>query len=341
LARIENGITDAANGEKRVTIFGAAVVDFNSKNANEADFSCKSVPGKVKVTVGGVGRNVAQVCHQKGVKSVLVANISNDSHGKLVKNDMIRRGMSLDGLVMVDDRSTPVYTATFDHVGELLVATADMELAESAIANLEKFKTNSNFIVMDGNLGIETMKEICQSTTPILFEPTSVWKSSKIFKLGKWINNVKFITPDYDEGVEMSDWIDGKVDLPEIQSIPIAHQFASDIMSKLLFQFPNVILKCGVNGCVVGTSRPSSRNCTTGKQPHPEISITHIKPTRKVDAVSVSGAGDSLVGVVSSLLSAEEYPSFVSHKRLVEIVTEGMEAAQLTCEVDGISTDIK
>jgi sugar/nucleoside kinase (ribokinase family) len=68
--------------------------------------------------------------------------------------------------------------------------------------------------------------------------------------------------------------------------------------------------------------------------------ITHLKPTRDVDVVNVSGAGDSLVGVVVSALSQREFPSFLPHEDLCTIVEAGMKAAEFTVETEGISSRI-
>ena len=323
---------------KKITVFGGAVVDINSTITSTKDILYTSNPGKVKIDSGGVGRNIAQVCHQKGKDTVLVANVSDDVYGNVIRADMVKRGMQVTGLGIIKNRSTPVYNATFGN-GELIVATADMELAEETMNGLEDHLKNSKFIVVDGNVGIESLRKICESAAnaPILFEPTSVSKSRKVFEIGQGIKNVKFITPDRYEAKAMSLMVKEKEEVAVIDGL----EEQCEAMSSLLYQFPNVIIKCGEKGCLVGTSRPSSRNCNTGKRSPPEINVTHLSPTRRVNVVNVSGAGDSLVGVVVSSLSDIDYPAFVSHRALLEIVKEGMRAAEMTCEVEGISSDIK
>lgn len=150
---------------------------------------------------------------------------------------------------------------------------------------------------------------------PLVFEPTSVPKSTKLFDVD--YSAVKYITPDSYEAKHLAKLFedgphiyDGMIELQGLEQ-------ETKSMYKLLDRIPNVIVKCGSRGCLVGTN-------------HKHKQITHIK-ARKVDVVSVTGAGDTLVGVfVGGISDCYASNRVIDHDTLVTLAEKSVRAAELT-----------
>jgi sugar/nucleoside kinase (ribokinase family) len=265
------------------------------------------------------------------------------------------KSLGVDTSLIQRVKRTAVYCAMFDNSGELVASVADMSLLETPFEPWAPVVDPSaiSMIVMDANLDYQSMRKLVDYASslqiPILFEPTSRSKCGRIFMVA--YEKVGLVTPDLTEARTMAGFIthqhrekmdairDMKIDLKRLDVIDL--EMEVDWMKALLYCFPNVILKMGSRGCLVGTSRGGSRKCNEdGKVSSSTRMITHLKPTRDVDVVNVSGAGDSLVGVVVSALSQREFPSFLPHEDLCTIVEAGMKAAEFTVETEGISSRI-
>jgi sugar/nucleoside kinase (ribokinase family) len=160
-----------------------------------------------------------------------------------------------------------------------------------------------------------------QENIPVLFEPTSVFKAKKIFGLDpELLHQVKYITPDKHEAKMLSEMYYEKgfksANNHKQYLIPGLEK-ESDYALTLLNMFENVIVKCGSSGCLVATN-------------HSKWKITHVQPKIVEKIESVTGAGDTLVGVVIGGLSLSG--TNPSHEELVKLVTAGVRGAELSIQ---------
>jgi pseudouridine-5'-phosphate glycosidase/pseudouridine kinase len=129
-------------------VFGSAAVDITAQSALPSDRSAQSTsPGSVSLSLGGVGRNIAEAAHRV-LSSVhrsqdavqLVSTVGDDAFGRLLKEEMAQMSMRLDGLVDVDAR-TAVCNLVLDAEGALVSGVADMGIVEQ----LDGIKVNTHF----------------------------------------------------------------------------------------------------------------------------------------------------------------------------------------------------
>jgi pseudouridylate synthase / pseudouridine kinase len=334
--------------EKRPVIIGGTVVDITAKinyNISKQESMGTSSPGVISKSLGGVGRNVAEACFRAGGQPLFLTTVGDDTEGIEIVSKLNEFGMDTTGIEMVSDQSTAVYNALLHNDGELIAAVADMRMHSEMKSNhFDNYITNVNpsIVCIDGNIGheyLEHVSKFCiEKNVPLLFEPTSVPKSIRIYGMNLLLlKAVKFVTPDLYEAKKMRE-VYYALGLTSFLTNHSEYYFKglemeTDALLTLLNLFDNVLIKCGSRGVLVGTSRESMGNSfemgdiQVGKR---KWKISHLEPNVIREVVSVTGAGDSLVGVVIAGLSTHEQPHLISHADLLDLVKRGMKAAELT-----------
>ncbi|CAA7258699.1 unnamed protein product [Cyclocybe aegerita] len=178
-----------------VVVVGSAAIDITAQelpNQNAALAVHSTAPGHVKVSLGGVGRNIAEASHRvmkskyPELSSVLVSAIGNDVFGRILEDELVEFGMRTDGLIKVDAPSA-VCNMVLDSKGTLVGGVADMGIttrmtAEAIIPEIQKHAPS--IVVLDGNLPLDTIQALTahcyDHTVKVLFEPTSTIKSTSI-----------------------------------------------------------------------------------------------------------------------------------------------------------------
>ena len=89
-----------------------------------------SNPGKVELSLGGVGRNIAHNMRLLGVPTYLLTAVGGDSRASQVEESCKELGIDLSHALRVPDGRTSTYVFVGDSDGDMAVAVADMELCE-------------------------------------------------------------------------------------------------------------------------------------------------------------------------------------------------------------------
>ena len=111
----------------RVAVVGGANMDiggFPSARLVMGD----SNPGKVRMTLGGVGRNIAENLSRLGLEVHLITALGNDTNGNAIINDCRAKGIHIDRCFIVNDMNTSVYLFMDDEKGDLSCAINDMDI---------------------------------------------------------------------------------------------------------------------------------------------------------------------------------------------------------------------
>ncbi|KAL4069655.1 Indigoidine synthase A like protein-domain-containing protein [Scleroderma yunnanense] len=196
LSHLDRNVEAIQQNKASIVVVGCAAVDITSKVEQGSVVSSKTThPGILSLTLGGVGRNIAEAAHRilSGFKehsnsTLLLAPVGEDIFGKLIVDLTRSTGMRTDGLRSVPGMRSAVCNLFLDAQGGLQNGVADMDLPQlwqgtDVIPILQHHQPQ--FLVLDGNLSTEMMtafvKEVAKSDIQIFFEPTSVAKSTRIF----------------------------------------------------------------------------------------------------------------------------------------------------------------
>lgn len=158
--------------------------------------------------MGGVGHNVALACHYAGGSVRLVSAVGNDFAG----NSLVER-MAVENSLCKLDASTALYTSLHDHKGDLIVASADMNIIEADWTKhimLQIDQAQPKVVIMDCNLAENCISQVMAhidtcSDAKVVIEPTSIAKASRLGSLHSSClrvfpqNIIKMVTPTASE----------------------------------------------------------------------------------------------------------------------------------------------
>ena len=169
---------------KSVAVVGGANVDiggFPSARLVPGD----SNPGKVRLSAGGVGRNIAENAARMGLDVQLVSAIGSDSNGRMLLEDCRAKGIGTDGCLVESDIGTSVYLFMVDQDGDMHSAINDMEiqfrLTPDVLAQRLDLLNSMDAVVIDANLPQESILFLCQNLrAPIFADAVSAAKAGKL-----------------------------------------------------------------------------------------------------------------------------------------------------------------
>lgn len=179
-----------------LVIVGCAAVDITSQPLTDSDLGHQSTtPGKVSISLGGVGRNIAEAAHRVlssygnefSAATLLVSPIGDDSFGRLLSEETRMLGMRTDGLIPVHGGRSSVCSLLLERSGGLRSGVADMDLVRNMDGQMARELISAHkpkLLAVDGNLSPDTLKvvvsECLRNGVDVFFEPTSVVKSASI-----------------------------------------------------------------------------------------------------------------------------------------------------------------
>lgn len=261
-----------------VLVIGGAVLDvvFSATDSTTAASSMAgtSTPCKLaRMTLGGVGRNIAEALTRLGVKlhfrtvigsaptlSPQGANaVDADGNGSVIIEGL--RSLTRDypnftfSPALIRGASTATYLAILDSKGELVAAAAAMDIFEKhftldmALHGLRSMPTlRPKWVVLDGNLPKTTLEGICKfmsSVTPltginrsgprIAYDPISKEKVLRAIDCLKWISLMK---PNNFESIALAVEL-ARGATPKVNVKEVKHSVDSVIASiqKILVQY--------------------------------------------------------------------------------------------------------
>ncbi|KAF7310868.1 Indigoidine synthase A-like protein [Mycena chlorophos] len=182
-----SALPPSAEGGSRIIVAGSAAIDITAQGPKASGSTGSTFPGHVKFGLGGVARNMAEACHRLGGQPILVAPIGDDAWGSLLRDQTAAMGMATTGFIAHKGERTAVCNLFLEEDGELIAGVADMDITQNldprlVIAEIEA--RPPSLLALDGNLSadaIRTLVDFCtEAQIPVLFEPTSIPKSTRI-----------------------------------------------------------------------------------------------------------------------------------------------------------------
>ncbi|MCR5373848.1 MAG: bifunctional hydroxymethylpyrimidine kinase/phosphomethylpyrimidine kinase [Lachnospiraceae bacterium] len=282
-----------------ITVFGAVNMDIGGtpdKKLVKED----SNPGRVRTSLGGVGRNIAHNLSLLNNSVKLVTAFGDDDYAKQIINSCNSLKIDIhDSLISHDDvTSTYLYITRED--GDMELAINDMSIYKKMTPEFIETKTNlmenSTLVAVDANLPEETIEAIVRHTTaPIFAEPVSAAKASKFKKVLKYIHT---ITPNIIEAEALTGMT---IDIDDSKTVAAAADKLLDAGVK------QVIITMGNRGVYYKSAEEEGL----------------LQPV-KAKLVNTTGAGDALFAGIAT--------GYCKGLTLTDSVKLGMAAAAVTIE---------
>jgi len=242
-----------------------------------------SLPGNVRRTHGGVGRNIAEALGRMGTPTHFVSAVGSDANGTALVAELEKRVTT--ECAILPNIPTATFLAVLDAEGNLVSAVADMK----AFDHVPPPRHSAPLTIADGNLPPEILTSLPR---PLWFEPVSVEKGVKVCGLPR----VDLISPNYQEACAIT----GEV--YERPSIEDAHRVARKLCDQVA---DVVVLTLGKQGVLVVSTTslndPKFAQYADGLASHIHVNrlesrAVHMEPKHPLEkVVSDTGAGDTLL----------------------------------------------
>ncbi|MDD6022891.1 MAG: PfkB family carbohydrate kinase [Oscillospiraceae bacterium] len=144
-----------------------------------------SNPGQVRMSVGGVGRNIAHNISLLGMDARMLSAIGDDINGEKIAASCTAAGLDFSRVRTVRGGATSTYLFITGPEGDMELAVSDMEICKQISPEyLERnlnLMNSAQLVVVDTNLPQETLQFIAEHVTqPIFADPVSVTKAEKL-----------------------------------------------------------------------------------------------------------------------------------------------------------------
>jgi len=145
-----------------------------------------SNPADVRLSAGGVGRNIASMLAKHGADVRLITAVGSDPLGALLKDSCDELRINTDSWIIKENISTGVYLATLENDGELYAAFNAMNVTESiSKSEITKHKAcirDAELLVLDLNLTEKILAHCLElrETGPVMVDVVSAQKVHRI-----------------------------------------------------------------------------------------------------------------------------------------------------------------
>lgn len=188
--------------DKRVVVLGAANIDVKGRIAVKS-FSRTKSPGKIELSAGGVGRNIAENISRLGLPVTLLSAVGNEGFSDIIVKATKSAGVDVSRILKAESTSG-VYMAIINSRGEIDSSVSDMSILskitpEYLLDNAD-ILDQAGFLVIDADIPEPTLALSLSMAKdrgiPVCIEPVSPAKAQF---LSPYLSGVTMTTPNRDE----------------------------------------------------------------------------------------------------------------------------------------------
>ncbi len=261
-----------------IIVIGGANLDIKSVIAGKT-VPATSNPGNSTLSLGGVGRNIAENIARLSAPVALLSVVGDDDAGTTLIDGSAAAGIDMS-LVTRAKGNTGTYAVVIDRSGEMVIGVADMRLVDGItprfIARHKAQLEAARLLVADCNLSAEALAEVAKiaakANIPLIIEPVSVPKAKRLASLLRSGLPIHAVTPNRDE-------------LAALAGFPVKTDAALKRATRLLHRrgVRHVLVGLGPQGCYLSSA-------------HDEINFAvHLPAPLRAKVRDVTGGGDAMV----------------------------------------------
>ena len=174
-----------------------------------------SNPGQVRMSVGGVGRNIAENAARMGLEVELITALGADANGRAIVEDCADKGIGMRSCRIEESERTSVYLFIDDAKGDMNCAVNDMQiqrlLTPEWIEPRLGLLNSMDAVCIDANLPEETIAYLASELRAPLF--ADAVSAAKVQRLRPALPKMHSFKPNRLEaelltGMQINDMID-------------------------------------------------------------------------------------------------------------------------------------
>ncbi len=228
-----------------------------------------SNPSNISISVGGVGRNIAENLARLSQSVKLISVLGSDANAHMIKDNANAVGMDISHCLTVD-LPTSMYVAINQSNNDMFVASSSMQssqlLSQEFLSGKLELLNNASCVVIDANMYHLLPYVTSVVTVPIFVEAVSV---AKVLLVKPHLNNIYALKVNFEEALALTG-----VAVNNIEDAKTCYDSVKDKVKVLYVTNSQGIYVCQSNG------------------------VSFVKATKR-KVVNTTGAGDSFfAGVV-------------------------------------------
>lgn len=184
------------NKDSYILVIGASIVDILGFSRNTYKGK-DSNPGNIKISLGGVCRNISENLARVGVNTKFISIIGDDENGRNILCHSKMIGYNMEESLILEGGCTPTYMAILDHTGDMVSAVVDMESLDEMdtdfIDSKKEVISNAEYTILDADDAeiLEYILTKYRGKTKFILDPVSAAKAQQIKHLIKYFHTIK------------------------------------------------------------------------------------------------------------------------------------------------------
>lgn len=143
------------NSELRAVVIGGVNIDIGGTSAAPV-VAADSNPGRVEVSMGGVGRNIAEDLARMGMPVAMLTALGEDGHANELRAHSAQVGIDLSRSVVIPGQRTSTYLCLNHPDGDIYAAVSDMGIydcltPEMLMPHLD-WLNGASVVIVDANM---------------------------------------------------------------------------------------------------------------------------------------------------------------------------------------------
>ena len=243
-------------------VVGGVNVDIGGRSFGKL-VAADSNPGRVSISLGGVGRNIAHNMTLMGLDVQMLTAMGEDVYGSRIISSCAELGIDISHALRLPECATSTYLYIADESGEMALALSDMAVCDritpAYLAANQQVLQKALVIVADTHIPAETLVYLAENcTVPIFCDPVSTVKAEKLRPI---LDRIHTLKPN-------------RLEAELLSGVPIREKQDAEAAAKKLIQkgVQRVFISMGADGVCAATAQeqlwlpnlPSNMVNTTG-----------------------------------------------------------------------------
>lgn len=192
--------------EQYVCVIGGSNVDILGSPKNKLIPRDSNI-GTVKISLGGVGRNIAENLVRLGVDTRLISVVGDDAYGQRILEEARLIGLNMQDTLILNGVTSSIYLCILDDTKDMVLAINSMEIYDRMTVEFIKSKRhvieNAELCVLDTNLPKDVLEYVLSTFKNAVFFLDAV-STVKALKVKDMIGRFHTIKPNKIEAEVLS-----------------------------------------------------------------------------------------------------------------------------------------